>query len=90
MMLNPRAHRLAAAVNFDIARLFHTSVLFRNLHPLGSESLIALEIQKQAEARKDGSLLDTNLVIYGRGTVVTLTQPAPANPTPAPSRPPRR
>jgi hypothetical protein len=92
---------LPEPVDFEIGQLYRTSLLIgRDFARLASQPQIAAEIQKQ---RADPSLIPTNLVIYGRGTMVNLADPskvrgkanAPTSPTPAPSpqrasSPPRR
>ena len=76
MILNPNARRLSEAVDFDLDRLWRTSLLVQGFRrPLGSEPLISNAQLAQLERKAAGELLDTNLVIFGRGTLVTLTDP---------------
>jgi hypothetical protein len=76
LITNPEAKRLADPVDVDLARLLKTSRLITNFPPLGSRDLIAKESAKQQRAKSRRSLIDTNLVIFGKGTVVSLTNPA--------------
>lgn len=76
LITNPDAKRLPDPVDVDLARLIETARLLVDFPPLGSQSLIAKEIEKQHRAKSKRALIDTNLVIFGKGTVVTLTNPA--------------
>lgn len=73
MILNPNATRLSAVLDFDLERLLRTALLLQP--PIGSENLMANAQQMQLEKKAAGELIDTNLVIFGRGTLVTLTDP---------------
>jgi hypothetical protein len=75
MILNPNATRLSEPVDFDLERLLKTSLFIQGFRPLGSEPLMADVKQTQLEKKVAGALIDTNLVIFGRGTLVTLTDP---------------
>ncbi len=71
LIMKPDAKTLAEPVDYDIGQLYRTSVLIgREFGRLVSQPQIAAEIAKQ---RSNPNLLPTNLVIYGRGTLVTLT-----------------
>lgn len=59
-------------VDFDIARFVQTSRFIVGLPPLRSEKLIAAESQKQQREKSNKTLIDTNLVIFGGGTRVSL------------------
>jgi hypothetical protein len=88
LITKPGAKTLPEAVHFNIAQLVKTSLLTgRDFAPLASRARIAEEIRKQ---QNDPNFTPTNLVIYGRGTLVTLVPPTPgpaASPKPrAPSR----
>lgn len=83
-------------VDFDIGRFLQTSQLIINFAPLPSETLMAQESQKQRRAKSRKTLIDTNLVIFGGGTLVSVLDPRhPAgtdravsqspSPTPAPT-----
>jgi mannose-6-phosphate isomerase-like protein (cupin superfamily) len=106
MILNPNATRLSEVVDFDVERLWKTSLLTQGFsRPLGSEPLVADAQHVQLERKASGELLDTNLVIFGRGTLVTMTDPqsldvidrktaavtlpTPAPPVPTPTPTPR-
>src|SRR6478752_331107 len=75
MILNPNAKRLSEAVYFDQDRLLKTSLFIQGFRPLPSEPLLADVRRTQLEQKATGELIDTNLVIFGRGTLVTLTDP---------------
>lgn len=75
MMVKPDATRLSEPVDVDLKRLIDTSLFFQGFRPLGSEPLLADAQHVQLEKKAAGELIDTNLVIFGRGTLVTLTDP---------------
>ncbi len=75
---NPNA-AVSDPVDFDIARFVETSRFITDFPPLGSEKLIAAESQKQQREKSKKSLIETNLVIFGGGTRVSLTNPAQTN-----------
>jgi hypothetical protein len=75
MILNPNATRLSEPVDFDLERLLKTSLFIQGFPPLPSVPLLANVEQQQLELKANGELIDTNLVIFGRGTLVTLTDP---------------
>ena len=84
---NPNA-AVSDPVDFDIDRFLKTSHFIIDFPPLRSETLMALENQKQQRAKSKKALIDTNLVIFGGGTVVSLVNPAQvgaASPSPAAS-----
>ncbi len=76
LITNPDAKNLPDPVDVDLARLLKTARLIIDFPPLGSENLIAKEIEKQQRAKSKKSMTDTNLVIFGKGTIVSLTNPA--------------
>jgi FecR-like protein len=76
LITNPDAKSLPDPVDVDLARLLKTARLIVDFPPLGSENLIAKEIEKQQRAKSKRSMIDTNLVIFGKGTLVSLTNPA--------------
>jgi hypothetical protein len=89
--LGPKVTSLPNPVDVDIQRLMATSKLIHGFAPLGSESSIDHGIADQKKQKTDGALVETNLVIYGRGTVVSLVDPATeATPTATPGRTPGR
>jgi FecR-like protein len=71
VMGNPNA-AVSDPVDFDIARFVKTSRFFVGLPPLRSEKLIAAESRKQQREKSKKTLIDTNLVIFGGGTRVSL------------------
>ena len=75
LIVKPDAKRLPDPVDVDLDRLMKTCVLITDFPPLGSTPLIADEIKHQRDQKVDGNLIDTNLVIVGRGTLVTLIDP---------------
>jgi mannose-6-phosphate isomerase-like protein (cupin superfamily) len=75
MIVNPKATTLPDPVDVDLDRLLKTSLLVKDLPPLGSETLLADAKRVQFEKKASGELIDTNLVIFGRGTLVTLVDP---------------
>jgi hypothetical protein len=75
MILNPNATRLSEPVDFDLERLLKTSLFIQGFRPLPSVPLLAEVQQRQLDMKAAGELIDTNLVIFGRGTLVTLTDP---------------
>jgi len=86
---NPSA-AVSDPVEFDIGRFLRTSRLIIDFPPLRSETLMAHESQKQQREKSKKALIDTNLVIFGGGTLVSLVDPRyavspAARPTPAPS-----
>ena len=93
LILKPDAKSLPEAVDFEIGQLYRTSLLIgRDFGRLPSQPEIAAEIQKQ---RANPNLIPTNLVIYGRGTLVNLADPEKpkrdarkpaASPSPAPAQ----
>jgi hypothetical protein len=95
LILKPEARFLPEPVDFEIGQLYRTSALIgRDFGRLASQPQIAAEIQKQ---RANPNLIPTNLVIYGRGTMVSLTEPNNAKattrrrtPSPTASPPPKR
>jgi FecR-like protein len=71
VMGNPNA-AVSDPVDFDIDRFVKTSRFLVGLPPLRSEKLVAAECQKQQREKSKKTLIDTNLVIFGGGTRVSL------------------
>src|SRR5437773_10414429 len=71
VMGNPNA-AVSDPVAFDTARFVKTSRFIVDLPPLRSEKLIVAESQKQQQAKSKKTLIDTNLVIFGGGTRVSV------------------
>ena len=76
---NPSA-AVSEPVNFDIARFVKTSGFLVGLPPLRSKSSIAFEAQKQQREKSKKTLIETNLVIFGGGTRVSLVGQAQSDP----------
>jgi mannose-6-phosphate isomerase-like protein (cupin superfamily) len=75
MIVNPASKSLPNPVDVDIKRLMKTSSLVKKFKPLASNKLIEHEIGTQTEMKAKGGLIETNLVIFGSGTAVTLLDP---------------
>jgi FecR-like protein len=75
---NPSA-AVSDPVNFDIARFVKTSGFLVGVPPLRSEKSIAAESQTQQQQKSQKSLIETNLVIFGGGTRVSLVGQAQTN-----------
>jgi hypothetical protein len=74
---NPNS-AVSEPVDFDIARFVKTSRFISDFPPLHSEKLIVAESQKQQQEKSKKSLIETNLVIFGGGTRVSLVGQTPA------------
>jgi hypothetical protein len=72
---NPNA-ALSDPVDFDIGHFVKTCRLITDFSALHSERLMVSESQKQQRAKSKKALIDTNLVIFGGGSVVSLVDPA--------------
>jgi hypothetical protein len=68
---NPNA-AVSDPVDFDITRFVKTSRFIVGLPPLRSEKSVAVESQKQQREKSKKTLIETNLVIFGGGTRVSL------------------
>src|SRR5262249_43217147 len=79
MVIGDPNKAISDPVNFDIARFVKTSRFLANLPPLPSEKVIALESQKQERLKSKKQLIDTNMVIFGGGTRVSLVGQAQTN-----------
>ncbi len=78
LITKPDAKSLPEAVHFDIGQLYKTSLLTNpDFAPLARRGEIARAIEKQ---KRDPDFIRTNLVIFGRGTLVNLVEPAPVEP----------
>src|SRR4029077_8831621 len=76
VIVNPNAKRLPDPVHVDLKRLVQTCLLITEFAPLASQPLILQEIQNQERNR---DLIATNMVIYGRGTLVSVSDPTNVN-----------
>jgi hypothetical protein len=75
LIVNPNGKGLPDPVDVDLDRLTKTSLLIVGFPPLPSLNLIAREIGSQDERKSEGGLIQTNLVIFGAGTTVSLLDP---------------
>jgi hypothetical protein len=66
---------LSDPVDFDVGRLLKTSRFITDFPPLHSEKLMARVSENQQKAKSKKALIDTNLVIFGKGTTVSLVKP---------------
>jgi len=83
LITKPGPKLLPEAVHFDLEQLSRTSLLMnKDFAPLASRARIARAIQEQ---RADPDFIRTNLVIFGRGTLVNLVEPTPRPGGPQPS-----
>ena len=75
LITKPGAASLPEPVHFEIAKLYKTSLLTNaDFAPLASHARIEAAIREQ---QSDPNFTPTNLVIYGRGTLVNLVAPTP-------------
>jgi len=79
LIVNPNGEGLPEPVDVDLERLIKTSLLINGFPPLLSLDLIDRQIATQRKALSEGDLVDTNLVIFGGGTGVSLLDPTNAN-----------
>lgn len=75
LIVNPKATALPDAADFDIARAVETCQLITEFPPLRNQDSIAIEERKQKRLTSKGEYVPSNLVIYGRGTLVSLVPP---------------
>jgi uncharacterized RmlC-like cupin family protein len=80
LITKPDVTALPDPAHFDIARVMNTCLLVREFQPLLSQRLIESEEQKQLNLIAKGTYIPSNLVIFGRGTLVTLVNPTPTPP----------
>jgi hypothetical protein len=76
---------LSEPVDFDLGRFVKTCRLLKDFPTLNTQPLLAREAQRQEKEKGKKRLIDTNLVIFGAGTAVSLTNP---NATAAANQPP--
>ena len=77
LITKPDVTAIPDPAHFDIARVMKTCLLVREFQPLLSQRLIESEEQKQVKLMAKGTFIPSNLVIFGRGTLVTLVNPTP-------------
>ena len=80
LITKPDVTSLPDPAHFDIARVMKTCRLVSEFRPLASKDLIEREQQKQVSLTTKGTYIPSNLVIFGRGTLVTLVPPQPTVP----------
>jgi FecR protein len=73
MIVRSGATHLDDPVYVDISQIMKTSLLIIGFGPLPSDPLIASAESKQMQMKSEGQLIETNAVIYGSGTLITLT-----------------
>lgn len=79
LITGPKATALPEAAYFDIARAVSTCRLISDFPPLSNQDSIARAARKQARLTKSGDYIPSNLVIFGRGTLVNLVPPQPSD-----------
>ena len=84
LITKPDNPALPEPADFDIAREMKTCLLVREFQPLPSQRLIEFEEQKQLKLIAKGTYIPSNLVIFGRGTQVTLVNAPSTTPTSKP------
>src|SRR4029077_9814179 len=84
LITKPDVTALPEPADFDIAREMKTCLLVREFQPLSSQRRIESEEQKQLKRIAKGTYIPSNLVIFGRGTQVTLDNSSSATPSPKP------
>ena len=77
LITSPKATSLPEAAYFDIARAVRTCRLISDFPPLSNQDSIARAADKQARLTSGGDYVPSNLVIFGRGTLVNLVPPQP-------------
>src|SRR5262245_28230083 len=85
LITKPDNLALPEPADFDIAREMKTCLLVREFEPLPSQCLIEFEEQKQLKLIAKGKYIPSNLVIFGRGTLVNLVNPPSTTPPPKPA-----
>ncbi len=84
LIAKPDVAALPEPADFDIAREMKTCLLVREFQPLPSQRRIESEEQKQLNLIAKGTYIPSNLVIFGRGTQVTLVNAPSITPPPKP------
>jgi len=72
MIFGSTKDALADPVDFEIERFVRTCPLIRGFGPLPSEKLLAAASARQQEEKSKKGLIDTNLVIFGGGSNVSV------------------
>ena len=79
MVIGQEGEPLSDPVDVDLGRFCKTSHFLLDFPPLPSAPLIARAADMQQNQKSKRRLIDTNLVIFGRGTAVTLLKPGQMN-----------
>lgn len=79
LITNPKATSLPDAAYFDIARAVDTCQLISEFPPLRNQDSVTREERKQSRLTSEGTYVPSNLVIFGRGTLVSLVPPQPSD-----------
>lgn len=77
LITSPKASSLPEAAYFDIARAVRTCRLISDFPPLRDPDSIARAAREQTRLTSSGDYVPSNLVIFGRGTLVNLVPPQP-------------
>ena len=79
LITSPKATSLPEAAYFDIARAVGTCQLISEFPPLRNQDSVTREERKQKRLTNKGTYVPSNLVIFGRGTLVSLIPPQPSD-----------
>jgi hypothetical protein len=98
LIASPEPKSLPEVVDVDLNHLLATTQFITNFPPLPNRDRLTKTATEQQRNKTHGAFADTNLVIFGRGTLVSQRSPAPAaspakpahpsspSPTPVPTR----
>ncbi len=75
LIMSPKVKELPDVAYFDIERAISTCQLISDFPPLPNEDAIVKSARKQARLTNKGNYVRSNLVIFGRGTVVDVVKP---------------
>jgi hypothetical protein len=75
LIVSPHAKGLPDAVDVDLERLLKTCRLLTEFPQLPRQGSLAKAADEQHGRKSRGGFIDTNLVIFGRGTLVSLVDP---------------
>jgi hypothetical protein len=73
MVIGNPDEAISEPVDVDIGRFLKTSGFIKDFPPLPGEKLIVAESQKQQHQKSNKTLVGTNMVIFGGGTQVSVT-----------------
>jgi hypothetical protein len=76
MVIGNPQNALSDPVDFDIGRFVKTSRFILDFPPLPSQSLMIAASEEQQREKSKKVLIDTNLVIFGGGTLVSIVDPS--------------